>query len=272
MDILPGIVSSTYMSLRIIVATLLCALAQIGCSNADEVVVYDYRVVNVYPHDTGAFTQGLFFRDGGLYESTGHLGRSSIRRVSLETGKVLRKYDLADKYFGEGIVDWNDRLISVTWKSETGFVLGLDDFKEQDTFSYSGEGWGLTRDDSNIIMSDGTDRLRFLDPETLDEVKSVPVTLRGRAVRSLNELEWIEGELFSNVWQTDWVLRIDPDTGVVAGLVDLSGLLPDAVRRSGSVDVLNGIAYDVETKRIFVTGKFWPSLFEIELIERRPEP
>ncbi len=270
MDILAGIGSSTNMSLRITLATLLCALAQIGCSNADEVVVFDYRVVNVYPHDTAAFTQGLFFRDGELYESTGHLGRSSIRRVSLETGEVLRRHDLADKYFGEGIVDWNDRLISVTWKSETGFVFSLDDFREQKTFSYSGEAWGLTRDESNIIMSDGTDRLRFLDPETLEEVKSVSVSLRGRGVHSLNELELIEGELFSNVWQTDWVLRIDPDTGVVKGLVDFSGLLPDAVRRSGSVDVLNGIAYDAETKRIFVTGKYWPSLFEIELFERGP--
>lgn len=250
------------------VAVFLFTLALTPKLLADEVVTYGYRVLNVFPHDRNAFTQGLFFRNGELYESTGLRGSSSIRRVSLTTGKVAKRHDLANEYFGEGIVDWGDRLINVTWRSGKGFVFGLDDFELQQTFGYAGEGWGLTRNQSHIIMSDGTESLRFLDPETFEEKKSLKVMLRDQAVRNLNELEWIDGAIFSNVWRTNWIIRINPENGVVTGLVDLTGLLPDADREPGHTDVLNGIAYDAKTNRIFVTGKHWPSLFEIVLVEK----
>lgn len=265
MDILPSIDSTTRMPGKFLsVVVLLLSAMPLHA----EVVNYGYRVVNVYPHDSDAFTQGLIFRDGELYESTGQLGASSIRRVTLETGDVLKKRDLADEYFGEGIVDWGDRLIGVTWHAGKGFVFDLDDFEVRATFEYPGEGWGLTRNDTHIIMSDGTDRLRFLDPDTFKEEASRSVTLRGRPIRTINELEWIEGSIFANVWRTDWIIRIDPGSGEVTGLVNLSGLLPEADRKSGHTDVLNGIAYDPEEKRIFVTGKYWPSLFEIVLVEK----
>ncbi len=254
--------------MRILLIALWCWLLPTTESLAADPAVYGYRVVNVYPHDTDAFTQGLFFRDGELYESTGLRGQSSIRRVSLTTGEVTRRYDLPDRYFGEGIVDWGDRLISVTWRSGRGFIFAIDSLEQQGSFLIAGEGWGLTRDDSQIIMSDGTDVLRFLDPKTFGEIGRVSVSLRDRSVRNLNELEWVDGELFANVWQTDWILRIDPRSGVVTGVVDLSGLLPDADRIPGHTDVLNGIAYDAASKRLFVTGKRWPKLFEIELVEK----
>lgn len=252
-----------------VIALLLTLLSAAAPSVADDVVTYGYRVVAVYPHDRNAFTQGLFFRDGDLYESTGLRGHSSIRKVSLATGEVLRQHDLENKYFGEGIVDWNDRLIAVTWKAGTGMVFQLDDFRELQTFRYLGEGWGLTRNADNIIMSDGSDRLRFIDPETFEEVNSVRVSLRGDGLRNLNELEWIEGTIFANVWRTNWIVQIVPDTGQVIGTINLTGLLPESDRVSGHTDVLNGIAYDAETKRIFVTGKHWPKLFEIELVVKQ---
>jgi glutamine cyclotransferase len=268
MDILIVMVSSTQMRCKTLISLFLLAFLSSTRLHAGEIVYYGYRVANVYPHDRNAFTQGLFFRDGALYESTGLRGHSSVRKVSLETGEVLKKLDLADQYFGEGVVDWNDRLISVTWKSGKGFVFGLDDFKQQETFSYDGEGWGLTRDPSHIIMSDGTARLRYLDPKTFKVTKGLTVRLRGREVRNLNELEWIDGKIFANVWQTDLILQINPETGDVVGLIDLSGILQETDRKSPGTDVLNGIAYDAEADRMFVTGKNWPSLFEIELVEK----
>jgi glutaminyl-peptide cyclotransferase len=259
------------MFCRTKIAVCLLVLVPAAQSIGHELVTYGYRVVNVYPHDSNAFTQGLFFRDGKLYESTGQYGSSSIRRVSLTTGEVLKKYDLAGQYFSEGIVDWNDRLISVTWRSGMGFVFRLDDFSTLETFRFAGEGWGLTRDNSHIIMSDGTEKLRFLDPETFAEEKTLSVSLRNRDLLYLNELEWIEGAIFANVWQSNWIVRINPDSGDVTGLVDLSGLLPESDRIPGHTDVLNGIAYDSARKRLFVTGKNWPSLFEIVLIEKTGE-
>ncbi len=268
MDIYVQIASGTSMFRKLTIASLL-VFAPTGQPVADDVITYTYRVVNVYPHDKNAYTQGLFFRKGELYESTGLYGASSVRRVSLRTGKVLRKLDLAKEYFGEGIVDWGDRLIHVTWRSGKGFVFALDNFAEQDTFRIAGEGWGLTRNESHIIMSDGTEKLRFLDPDTLQQKGSISVSLRGRKLRYLNELEWIDGSVFANVWQTDWIVRIDPETGNVTALVDLSGILPDSNRQPGFTGVLNGIAYDAETSRLFVTGKNWPSLFEIMLVDRK---
>lgn len=248
------------------VTSLFILLTTAACSS-DEVVELQYKVVNTYPHDRNAFTQGLFFRDGQLFESTGQYGTSSIRKVTLETGRVQMQYDLDDRLFGEGIVDWQDRLIAITWKSGTGFVFGLEDFRKRSTFQYAGEGWGLTRNDSHIIMSDGTERIRFLNPETLEEEKSISVTLQGRKQDNLNELEWIDGLLYSNVWHSDRILIIDPDTGRVTRFADLSGLLPSGEKMPGFTGVLNGIAWDADARRLFVTGKNWPKLFEIELFE-----
>jgi glutamine cyclotransferase len=243
-----------------------------GVAFAQAPALYGYRVVHTYPHDRDAFTQGLIFRDGFLYESTGLNGRSSIRKVALTTGRVLRRRAIDAQYFGEGLVDWGDRLISITWQSQRGFVFGLDDFAPRSSFSYEGEGWGLTRDASRIIMSDGSDRLRFLDPNTLRQVGDLSVTLNGRPLRNLNELEWVEGEILANVWQTNWIARIDPASGAVTGLIDLRGLLPPADFEPGHTDVLNGIAYDAARRRLFVTGKNWPKLFEIELVEWPARP
>lgn len=230
------------------------------------VQVFDYEVVNRYPHDRGAFTQGLLYRDGFLYESTGLNGRSSLRKVVLETGAVIRIQRLDRQYFGEGLADWDGQLIQLTWQSGTGFVYELDTFQEQRRFQYPGEGWGLTADDNRLILSDGTPQLRFLDPDTLAETGRVTVTYQGQPLRGLNELEFIDGRVYANVFPTQTVVMIEPDSGLVTGRVDLAGLLPDSER--GRVDVLNGIAWDAQGGRLFVTGKLWPTLFEIRLTPR----
>jgi len=219
-----------------------------------------------YPHDPTAFTEGLFYLDGFLYESTGLEQHSSIRKVRLETGEVVQKHDVPKAYFGEGIVNWKHHLVSLTWKSHIGFIYDLATFKEQREFHYEGEGWALTQDGKQIIMSDGTPELRFLNPDTLLETRRITVTLEGKPVRYVNELEWVKGEIYANVWQTDWILRIDPHTGEVVGLVNLAGLLEAADRTPRQTDVLNGIAYDAKNDRLFVTGKNWPKLFEIRLL------
>lgn len=252
---------------RKVLAAAILALLSAACADA-EVPVYGYVVKNVYPHDEQAFTQGLLYRDGYLYESTGQYGESSVRRVELETGVVKQIRNLEQRYFGEGLVDWEDSLIVLTWRSGVGFVLGRDDFFDRRSFTYTGQGWGLTTDGKRLIMSDGTDALRFLDPESFEETGSVAVTLDGRPVGRLNELEWVDGELYANVWQSNGIVRIDPKSGVVTGIIDLTGLLPDDARRAGHTDVLNGIAYDADARRLFVTGKYWPQLFEIELVEK----
>jgi glutaminyl-peptide cyclotransferase len=240
-----------------------CALV---CASAHAAVArYDYEIVHTYPHDPTAFTEGLFYLNGFLYESTGLEEHSSIRKVRLETGAVLQKLDIPAQYFGEGIVDWRGQIISLTWKSEVGFVYDLGTFKLQHPFHYKGEGWALTRDDSEIIMSDGTPELRFLDPKTLKETHRIQVTLEGKAISNVNELEWVKGEIYANVWQTDWVLRIDPANGQVVGVINLAGLLKRKDIVPGQTDVLNGIAYDAKGDRLFVTGKNWPKLFEIRL-------
>jgi len=238
------------------------ALAQGG------IPIYDYEVVHTYPHDSHAFTEGLFYLNGFLYESTGLEQHSSIRRVRLETGEVLQKIDVAPQYFGEGIVNWKHRLISLTWKSQVGFVYDLATFKMQKQFHYTGEGWALTQDGTHLIMSDGTSELRFLDPRTLEESGRLKVTVAGRPLPSLNELEWVKSEIYANVWQTNVIVRIDPYSGAVVGVIDLANLLPAADRTQGQTDVLNGIAYDAAHDRLFVTGKNWPKLFEIRLKRR----
>ena len=239
---------------------------------AAQAAVPNYRaeIVHTYPHDPGAFTEGLFYLDGFLYESTGLEGHSSIRQVRLETGKVIRKLDIPAMYFGEGIVNWNGQLVSLTWKSHVGFVFDLATFKQQRQFHYEGEGWALTQDGKQILMSDGTPQIRFLNPTTLAETNRITVTLDGRPVHNVNELEWVKGEIYANVWQTNFIVRIDPHDGHVLGVINLSGLLPASDQVVGQTDVLNGIAYDAKGDRLFVTGKNWPKLFEIRLHRVNP--
>lgn len=201
-----------------------------------------------------------------LYESTGLYGRSSLRRVALETGEVLQQRDLPAEYFGEGLALFDGRLIQLTWQNNTGFVYDAASFALQQTWTYPTEGWGLTHDGAHLIMSDGSATLRFLDPRTFQAQREVLVTDGGRPVGLLNELEYVNGEVFANVWQTDWIARIDPQTGRVLGWIDLSGLLAPEERQAA--DVLNGIAYDAQNGRLFVTGKLWPKLFEITLAPR----
>ncbi len=227
--------------------------------------IYAYQVIRVYPHDPAAFTQGLQYVDGVLYEGTGLNGRSSIRKVKLETGEVLQKRDLSPQHFGEGITIWKNDLIELTWRSEMAFVYDKTTFQERRSFNYAGEGWGLTHDGVNLVMSDGSDRLRLLDPATFAERRRIQVTAQGVPVRNLNELEFVKGELFANIWQTDMIARIARD-GRVVGWIDLSGLLSGS-DRSGT-DVLNGIAYDESKDRLFVTGKLWPKLFEIKVVRK----
>jgi glutamine cyclotransferase len=225
--------------------------------------VVGYSVQHTYPHDPGAFTQGLEYWRGYLYESTGLNGRSSIRKVELSTGKILRQRAVPSAHFGEGITLWKSALIELTWQSQVAFVYDRDTFEPRGMFSYTGEGWGLTHDAKDLIMSDGTAELRFLDPETFRERRRIQVTDGGRPVTRLNELEYVKGQVFANIWTTDSIARVDPVSGRVLGWVDLRGLMPKD--RVGSDAVLNGIAYDEATDRLFVTGKLWPSLFEIKI-------
>ena len=230
-----------------------------------ELPVDGYEVVHAYPHDPGAFTEGLFYKDGVLYESTGLEGHSTIRKVTLETGEVVQASRFPPEMFGEGIVDWNGDLIALTWRNHVGFVIDLATFSLLREFPIEGEGWALTRNEHEIFMSDGTSSLRVLDPATLAEKRRIPVTAEGKPVDQLNELEWIKGEIYANIWQTDRIARIDPATGHVKGWIDLSGLLASQGFVKGRPDVLNGIAYDAKDNRLFVTGKLWPFLFEIKL-------
>lgn len=234
------------------------------------VPIYGYQVVAVLPHDPAAFTQGLVLQDDVFYEGTGLRGQSTLRKVDPATGQVLQGIRLPDEYFGEGIAVHGDRLYQLTWQEHTGFIYGKDSFELLGTWSYAGEGWGLTTDGQRLIMSDGTNELRFLDPETLQEVGRVAVLDgNGQPVLRLNELEWVQDEVWANVWQTDLIARIDPASGRLLGWIDLSGLLSEEDRAVQRVDVLNGIAYDALTGRLFVTGKWWPKLFEIELTPAR---
>ncbi len=224
--------------------------------------IYGYTVVRSYPHDPNAFTQGLEYVDGVLYEGTGLNGRSSVRRVNLETGNVLKQHNIGAEYFGEGITIFGSSLFELTWQSGLAFVYDRNTLAPKKSFRYSGEGWGLTHDGTNLIMSDGSEFLRFLDPATFAERRRLRVTGVGQPVKNLNELEYVKGEIFANVWMTDYIARIDPATGRVNAYIDLRGLMP---ANDSSRDVLNGIAYDETADRLFVTGKLWPRLFEIKL-------
>jgi glutaminyl-peptide cyclotransferase len=233
---------------------------------AGTLPVYGYTVVNSYPHDRDAYTQGLQYHDGILYEGTGLNGRSSIRKVRLETGEVLQQRGLSAQYFGEGITVRGTELFQLTWQSGVGFVYDVKTFEPRRTFKYSGEGWGLTQDSNALIMSDGTDAIRFLDPSTLAERRRIRVTAGPDPVINLNELELVGGQILANIYMTDFVARIDPATGRVTAWIDLRGLLTE--RERASTDVLNGIAYDQARDRLFVTGKLWPRVFEIRLVQK----
>jgi glutaminyl-peptide cyclotransferase len=249
--------------------TPLLALAFLfGCAAsppAKPTPVYTYRIVHTYPHDIHAFTEGLFYLNGHLYESTGLNGQSQIREEGLEDGHVLRSVPVDRRYFGEGIVNWGPEILSLTWQGNVGFRWRRSDFAQTGEFHYPGEGWALTQNGTDIIMSDGTEQLRFLDPRTMAERRRIIVTDQGQPVQRLNELEWVKGEIFANVWMTPRIARIDPKTGHVTGWIDLTPL----VAEYGPPDedsVLNGIAYDAAHDRLFVTGKNWPHLFEIRLL------
>ncbi len=228
---------------------------------------YGYRVVNTYPHDINAFTQGLLFYDGHLYEGTGKRGMSRLSRLNLEDADVLQSTALGRRYFGEGIEIVGDRIYQLTWRSNMVFVYDKDSFERTDTLYNPTEGWGLAYDGAELILSDGTDTLRFVDPDTFTSVRQVRVTLDGRPVSGLNEMEYIDGEVWANVWQTDFIVRIDPATGAVGAVVDLTGL-SQLTELGGAEAVLNGIAWDRERRRLFVTGKYWAHLFEIEPVPR----
>jgi glutamine cyclotransferase len=241
-----------------------------ACASAQAAIpVYAFMVKHSYPHDTKAFTQGLYIKDGALFESTGMKGESSIRRVQLETGRVLQKKDIAAEYFGEGIAPVGNDIVALTWTSKQGFVFDAKTFTLKRKFSYSGEGWGLTSHGNDVYMSDGTAAIRVLDGATLTEKRRIQVTADGKPITMLNELEWVEGQIFANVWGSDVIARIDPASGNVVGWIDLTGLADKSWPAMGTDDVLNGIAYDASRKRLFVTGKHWPKLFEIELVERQ---
>jgi glutamine cyclotransferase len=237
-------------------------------SSSDIIPVYTYNVVNTYPHDRNAFTQGLVFEDGVLYEGTGGFGNSTLRRVELETGDILQIRELSAQIFGEGITIYENKIIQLTWKSNIGFVYDKNSFELLQEFNYSTEGWGITNDGTRLIMSDGTSTLHFLNPQTFEEIGQLGVFDNDGPVARLNELEYVQGEIYANVWQTDRVARIAPGTGQVVGWIELGGLLTTEDHHE-LVDVLNGIAYDAKTARLFVTGKLWPKLFEIELISPR---
>jgi len=259
---------------RIAIAFFLAALAQSllgqssNKSHATRASEFRFKIVRIFPHDPTAFTQGLAYRDGFLYEGTGLKGRSSLRKVRLETGETVQRVDLPPEFFGEGIALLKNEVIQLTWQSQIGFVYDVKDFRLLRRFSYSGEGWGLTTNGHEIFVSDGTSAIRVLDAVTFAEKRRFTV-YDGRApIDQLNELEFVEGQIFANLWQTDRIARISPQSGQVVGWIDLKGLL-SPIYRLGSDAVLNGTAYDSNRKRLFVTGKLWPSVFEIRLVPKQ---
>ena len=255
---------------------LVAALVLCACGPASQAGVpeYGYDVVHVYPHDRNAFTEGLFYLNGFLYEATGQTGRSSVRKVKLETGEVLQLTDLPEAYFGEGIIKWNDKLYQMTYTTEVGFIYDFLTLRKTGEFHYPGQGWAFTTDGKQIYMDGSHDvhaeasepEIQIWDPETLKPTGVIQVTDQGQPVINLNELEWVKGEIYANIWQTDRIARIDPKTGHVVGWIDCTGLLTPTEKEQA--DVLNGIAYDAEHDRLFVTGKLWPKLFEIKLVKK----
>lgn len=252
--------------LLLLVFSLLLFSFQNSLSNSKDKFTpsFSYRIVNTFSHDPEAFTQGLVWKDGFLYESTGLYGSSSLRKVDLETGTVMQNIPLSNDYFAEGITIFDDKIYLLTWKEQIGFVYDKKTLNLLDAFSYAHEGWGITNNNKSLILSDGTSTLHFLDPETFEEIKQINVHDGIYLIHNINELEYINGYIYANIWQTERIAVIEPDSGKVIFWLDLSGILNN-VEYSNKVDVLNGIAYDVEQNRLFVTGKLWPALFEIEI-------
>ena len=251
------------------VLVLFLLLLQLGYQtmNGGSPTFYSFNVVATYLHDESAFTQGLVYHSGLLYEGTGLYGRSSMRITELQTGGIIEQVDLPDDYFGEGMTIMGDRVYQVTWKENTGFIYSIDDLTELLSFSYSGEGWGLTHDGNHLILSNGSSTLSFIDPETFQVVRTVDVTYDDELVSSLNELEYINGLVYANIWQLDQIVIIDPDDGAAVGWIELDGI-EEHLDATQGIDVLNGIAYNYETGRLLVTGKLWPNVFEIELVPK----
>ncbi len=244
----------------------LAALSPLGAQQAEEAPIAVERAVALqrFPHDPGAFTQGLFIDQGELWESTGMVGRSSVRKVDLATGKVLKRVTVVPPYFGEGIAPWQGQVLSLTWQNGTGFRWDRRNLKKRGTFKYTGEGWALTSNGRELVMSDGTDTLRFVDPATFAVKRTVRVTVQGRSLARINELEWVDGEVLANIWMTDWIVRIDPASGKVVGVIDLSQIHRDS-GALGQDQVANGIAWDAKARKLYVTGKEWPWLYEVRL-------
>ena len=253
------------MAAALLVLALVMGITRQPAAAADSAPTWRHEVVRSFPHDSEAFTQGLLIRDGYLYESTGRNGKSSLRKVELETGKVVQRLGIGQQYFAEGLAAFGSQLVQLTWETNIGWVYDRSTFKQIRTFTFSGEGWGLADDGTRLVMSDGTPNLRFLNPETLAEIGSVRVLDGPTAVNQLNELEVVKGEIFANVWLTDRIAVIAPATGRVVAWLDLKGLLPG---QANSDAVLNGIAYDAARDRLFVTGKLWPRMFEIRVVRR----
>ena len=266
-------ITSLSLALALALATPACASQTAPAADAGNnaaqaaeppVVNYSYRIVNTYPHDRNAFTQGLFYLNGNLYESTGQVGQSTIRRVHFEDGRVLQSVPIPPGLFGEGIVNFGNEIVSITWQGGNGYRWDLGTLRQIGQWHYEGEGWGLTQNGTDIIMSDGTSAIRFLDPVTLAERRRITVTIQGAELTELNELEWVNGEIYANIWQTPRIARIDPNTGRVTGVIDLSGIANENTTSRDAV--LNGIAFDAQHNRLFVTGKLWPHLYEIQLV------
>jgi len=259
-------ITITFLIIILVVITV-TYMANNTTSNSQ---LYGYEIINIYPHDVNAFTQGLVYENGVLYEGTGQRGYSSLRKVEIETGKVLQIYHLPDYFFGEGITIWKDKIVQLTYQSRQGIVYDKETFKPLSEFKYNTEGWGLTHNGKNLIMSDGSPTLIFLDPNSYEVVNKVAVYYNGSLLENINELEYINGKIFANVWMTDNIVIIDPESGQVESLIDLGGLMKK-MQINRQIDVLNGIAYDAKNKRLFVTGKWWPNLFEIKLIPRKTD-
>ncbi|HET7114602.1 MAG TPA: glutaminyl-peptide cyclotransferase [Pyrinomonadaceae bacterium] len=271
-----AVISSFPRSTPLILVVLL-SLVSVQCNGASStntpakdppenavVPKLGYQIVNVWPHDPNAFTQGLVFLDGKMIESTGQEGRSSLRNVELETGKILKKVDVPEPYFAEGIALLNNKIYQLTWQHQRGFIYDAQSFQKVGEFDYDGEGWGLATDGHSLILSDGSNRIRFLNPDSFQVTKTIAVVDGKVPVRELNELEFVNGEIYANIWHEDRIAAINPQTGRVTAWIDLTGLLqPGDVQDPEAV--LNGIAYDQSSSRLFVTGKLWPRVFEIKI-------
>ncbi len=262
----PRFTLQAFSAVLLLAAMLFATPGSSHSAEAGAIPIVGYHIVNVYPHSSVAFTQGLVYDEGVLYEGTGLYGRSTLRRVDLETGHVLQQTHLESSLFGEGVALWKDRIIQLTWQSGLGLVYGKENLTCIGNFNYQTEGWGITSDGKRLIMSDGTDILHILDPETFVETGQIKVTANGTPLMGLNELEYIKGQIYANVWPTNRIAIISPESGEVSDKIDMQEILQENDIQVSKVDVLNGIAYDAREDRLFVTGKLWPKLFEIKLV------